>query len=81
MDQAHLLKLNIVLLATLCVHFVSLQRHMKLKLFMNLTALFMHKEQCEYVLFALNLHLNGYVYNNSFVTSQPNLRFSTSHAI
>lgn len=49
MYQAHCLKLNIILVYTL---FVSLYRHMNLKLLMNVTALLVHKEEWEYVPFA-----------------------------
>lgn len=78
MYQARMLTLNILLLPTPCLHFVSQQRHIKLKLLTNVTASFVHKKS-EYVPFALYFHMNAYVYNNSSVPSQPNLRFSTSH--
>jgi F0F1-type ATP synthase membrane subunit a len=78
--QAHMLTLNTILLPTLCLHVVSLQRHI-LKLLMNVTDSQVHTKKSEYVPFALYLHMNVYVYNNSSVPSQPNLRFSTSHGI
>jgi len=80
--QAYTLTLNTILLPTLCLHVVSLQRHLKRKLLMNVTDSLVHeKKKSEYVPFALYLHMNAYVYNNSSVPSQPNLRFSTSHGI
>lgn len=49
---------------------------------MNVTVSLVHKKKkSEYIPFALYSHMNAYVYNNSSVPSQPNLRFSTSHGI
>ena len=45
MYQAHMLTLNTVLLATTCLHFVSQQKHIKLKLLMNVTASLVHKRK------------------------------------
>jgi hypothetical protein len=82
MYQAHMLTLNTVPLPTFVHTLFPSRGTLNLKLLINITASLVHTHtESVYVPFALYLHMNAYVYNNSSVPSQPNLRFSTSHGI